>query len=126
MQPCKRLSTSFKFLYVKHPTPYKLSWFKQDNEVPFTFSTLLSFCIGGCYLDNVWCDMVPMDACQILLGCLWQYDRCTIHDSYINTFTFYKDNVRIMLGPTHLKLHTIPIFKGQVGCLSMSVFGGSY
>lgn len=43
----------------KHPTPYRLSWFKNGNEVTISTRALISFSIGGKYHDNVWCDVVP-------------------------------------------------------------------
>lgn len=61
---------------------------------------LVSFSIGQKYFDNVWCDVVSMDACHILLGRPWQYDRGTTHDGRKNTYTFWKDNIKITLAPT--------------------------
>ncbi|XP_071694756.1 uncharacterized protein [Rutidosis leptorrhynchoides] len=40
-----------------------------------------------------------MDACHILLGRPWQYDRKTKHDGYQNTYSFYKDGVNVTLVP---------------------------
>ena len=48
----------------RHPTPYRLSWFKKGNEVTVSTRALVSFSIGGKYHDNIWCDIVPMDACH--------------------------------------------------------------
>ncbi len=38
----------------------------------------------------MWCDVVPMDACNILLGRPWQYDRDTIHRGAKKIDTFWK------------------------------------
>ncbi|GJY32427.1 RNA-directed DNA polymerase [Tanacetum coccineum] len=43
------------------------------------------------YQDEVWCDVVPMDACHLLLGRPWQFDRWTIHDGWRKTSSFNKD-----------------------------------
>nr|GEW87634.1 RNA-directed DNA polymerase [Tanacetum cinerariifolium] len=32
------------------------------------------------YNDELWCDVVPMDACHVLFGRTWQFDRRAIHD----------------------------------------------
>jgi hypothetical protein len=61
----------------EHPHPYTLSWFKKGNEIKVTKRCLVSFYIRKKYFDEVWCDVVPMDACHILLGRPWQYDNST-------------------------------------------------
>ncbi|KAK2973785.1 hypothetical protein RJ640_008190 [Escallonia rubra] len=53
---------------------------------------LVNFFIGS-FKEAVYCDVVPMDACHILLGRPWQYDRKTMHDGVQNTF-FVKDGER--------------------------------
>ena len=40
-----------------------------------------------------------MDACHILLGRPWLYDRKVIHDGCLNTYTFSKDGKKITLAP---------------------------
>ena len=40
-----------------------------------------------------------MDACHLLLGRPWQYDRKVIHDGGKNTYTFWKDGSKIILLP---------------------------
>ncbi|GKV27135.1 hypothetical protein SLEP1_g36340 [Rubroshorea leprosula] len=51
------------------------------------------------YQDEVWCDVIPVDACHLLLGCPWQFDQKAIHDSHANTYSFVKDGVKIKLTP---------------------------
>jgi hypothetical protein len=38
-----------------------------------------------------------MDACHILLGRPWQFDRRTFHDGFKNTYSFEKDGTKITL-----------------------------
>lgn len=38
-----------------------------------------------------------MDACHLLLGRPWQYDRHTKHDSFKNMYSFRKDGVNVTL-----------------------------
>eukprot|EP00268_Persea_americana_P065958 TRINITY_DN8890_c0_g2_i2.p3 TRINITY_DN8890_c0_g2~~TRINITY_DN8890_c0_g2_i2.p3 ORF type:complete len:362 (-),score=78.59 TRINITY_DN8890_c0_g2_i2:4238-5323(-) len=82
-----------------HSKPYRISWFKKGNEVKFTKRCLVSFSMGKNYHDNVWCDVVPMDVCHILLGRPWQYDRHVTHDGRKNTYTFRMGKVDIVLLP---------------------------
>ncbi|XP_059433719.1 uncharacterized protein LOC132166885 [Corylus avellana] len=83
----------------KHPTPYRLEWLKKEDEVIVSKRCLVSFSIGKRYKDKVWCDAVAMDACHILLGRPWQYDRNAHHDGRKNTYSFLVDNVKLTLLP---------------------------
>nr|GEX74147.1 hypothetical protein [Tanacetum cinerariifolium] len=57
------------------------------------------FSIGKNYKDEVWCEVIPMDAAHILLGRPWQFDRKTKHDGFQNTYSFKNDGVDITLVP---------------------------
>jgi len=57
-----------KLITQDHPHPYKLSRFKKGNEVKITKRCLVPFSISKKYFDEVWYDVVPMDACHILFG----------------------------------------------------------
>lgn len=93
----------------KHPQPYKLSWLHKGNEVRVDKRCLVHFSIVPIYKDEVWCDVIPMDACHLLLGRPWQYDRKVVHDGYKNTYTFEKDGEKITLDPEKERKHaTMP------------------
>ncbi|GKV03596.1 hypothetical protein SLEP1_g15871 [Rubroshorea leprosula] len=81
------------------PHPYKLQWLRKGNEVKVTKRCLVSFSIGNRYQDEVWCDVIPMDACHLLLGRPWQFDRKAIHDGHTNTYSFVRDGVKVKLTP---------------------------
>jgi len=40
-----------------------------------------------------------MDACHLLLGRPWQYNCQAIHDGFKNTYSFIKDDIKIVLTP---------------------------
>lgn len=61
---------------------------------------LVPFSIGTSYRDKVWCNVVPMSACHILLGRPWEYDRHVTHDGRKNTYSFMFNNTKIILMPT--------------------------
>jgi hypothetical protein len=69
----------------QHPNPYRLEWLKKNIEVVVSKRCLVSFSIGVRYKDKMWCDVVAMDACHLLLGRPWQYDRSAHHDGRKNT-----------------------------------------
>ena len=89
----------FKLKLEKHPHPTKISWFLKGNEVLVDKRCLVTFSIGKSYKDAIWCDVVPMDACHLLLGRPWQFDRKVIHDGEKNTHTFWKDGAKVVLLP---------------------------
>jgi hypothetical protein len=76
-----------------------LEWLKKENEVIVSKCCLAKFSIGTKYKDKTWCDVVAMDACHLLLGKPWQYDRNVHHDGQKNTYSFLVDNVKIILLP---------------------------
>nr|GEY06678.1 hypothetical protein [Tanacetum cinerariifolium] len=114
-----------------HPDPYQLTWLKKGNLVKVTHRCLVHFSIGNKYTDELWCEVIPMDACHILLGRPWLYDRRVKHDGYRNTYTFRKDGVSITLAPLNPKdapPHRVLISKTDfVGLVNVSppsvVFG---
>ena len=44
-------------------------------------------------------DVLPMDACHILLGRPWKYDSGVMHDERRNTYQFEKDGKKFILRP---------------------------
>lgn len=83
-----------------HPSPYKLAWLHQDHDLYVTRRALVSFSVGPTYKDLVYCDIVPMDACHLLLGRPWEFDRCIIHNGFLNTYTFMIDDRKYVLKPS--------------------------
>ncbi|XP_076900242.1 uncharacterized protein LOC143554355 [Bidens hawaiensis] len=88
-----------------HHKPYKLQWLKKGGGVEVTISkkALVSFFIGATYKDDVVCDVVPMDACHLLLGRPWEYDRSIEHDRRSNSYSFMFGGVKITLVPSKPK-----------------------
>ncbi|KAD3068093.1 hypothetical protein E3N88_35973 [Mikania micrantha] len=86
-----------------HPDPYQLTWLKKGNVVKVNQRCLVQFTIGNRYSDEVWCEVIPMDACHILLGRPWQYDKRTRHDGFHNTYSFKKDGILITLAQLDIR-----------------------
>ena len=62
-------------------------------------SACVTFSIGKKYKDEIWCDVVDMDVCHLLLGRPWQYDRAVQHDGRTNCYSFMFNGTRITLVP---------------------------
>ena len=58
----------------------------------------VEFAIGN-YKDNVLCDVVPMEAFDILLGRPWQFDKKTMHNGLTNEITFTHKEKKFILNP---------------------------
>lgn len=86
-----------------HPKPYRLSWLGQGTDVMVSKRVLVNFSIGPTYQDSIYCDVVPMDACHLLLGRPWQYDNTVQHDGRCNTYSFMFRGKKIVLVPTKPK-----------------------
>jgi hypothetical protein len=82
-----------------HPNPYKLSWLKKGNDIKVTTRCLVNFSIRKKFQDVVMCDVVKMDACHLLLGRPWQFDRGTLHDGRTNSYTLIKGGKKYTLKP---------------------------
>jgi hypothetical protein len=56
----------------------------------------INFAIGS-YRDVVECDVVPMQACHILLGRPWQFDKYSMHHGRLNQYSFLHHDKKIVL-----------------------------
>ena len=83
------LVDKLKWPTTEHPSPYKLHWLNNSSDVKVTKQALISFSIGK-FHDKVLCDVCPMDACHILLGRPWQYDRFVKFDGRTNVYVVRK------------------------------------
>ena len=103
-----------------HSEPYKLQWLRKGNEVKVNKRCFVEFSIGKNYKDAVVCDIVPMDACHLLLGRLWQYDRKTKYDGFKNTYSFENDRVKVLLVPLKMVHVPKPFFREETNLLTKS------
>ncbi|XP_074314145.1 uncharacterized protein LOC141649351 [Silene latifolia] len=82
-----------------HPNPYKLRWLNKGAEVKINKQCLVPFSTGKVYNDEVLCDVVPMDACHLLLGRPWEFDRSTTHQEKKNVYSFKHEGKKVTLTP---------------------------
>ena len=53
----------------------------------------------GNYEDTVVFDVLPMDACQVLLGRPWQFDKHSTHEGHSNVYSLCHKGRRHVLHP---------------------------
>nr|XP_025882208.1 uncharacterized protein LOC112939363 [Oryza sativa Japonica Group] len=81
-----------------HPHPYYIQWLNNSGKAKVTKLVHINFAIGN-YHDVVECDVVPMQACNILLGRPWQFDRDSMHYGRSNQYSFLYHDKKIVLHP---------------------------
>ncbi|XP_072081053.1 uncharacterized protein [Arachis hypogaea] len=75
-----------------------LQWLNDSGEIKVDKQVTIAFSVGK-YVDEALCDVVPMQACHLLLGRPWQFDRRALHDGYTNRFSFDFNGRKITLAP---------------------------
>lgn len=86
----------------QHPHPYYIQWFSSCGKLKVTRIVRVHFSIGS-YRDYADCNVVPMQACSLLLGRPWQYDKNTVHHVRTNQYTLMSKGKRITLLPMSLE-----------------------
>lgn len=66
----------------KHNNPYQLSWLQKEHHLLVNEQSLVSLKIDN-YNDKTLCDVMPIDACDLLLGRLCPFDRQAAHNGWI-------------------------------------------
>ncbi|XP_059289340.1 uncharacterized protein LOC132042847 [Lycium ferocissimum] len=92
------LVESMKFPTRKHTNPYKLQWFNECGEMRVNKQAIIKFRIGK-YQDEILCDVVPMQACHLLLGRPWQFDVDAQHSGRTNKYSFVVKGKKYILNP---------------------------
>ncbi|XP_071728633.1 uncharacterized protein [Rutidosis leptorrhynchoides] len=104
----RELAHKLKLSLEKHPEPYSIVWITDGPGIKVTERCCVPLSIGKYYTDEVLCDVVDMNACHLLFGRPWQFDRGTTHDGRSNTYRFVKDGKPITLLPLNFKPTTTP------------------
>jgi hypothetical protein len=81
-----------------HPNPYKIQWLNDCEALRVSHMVNVPFSIGK-YNDHVKCDVVPMQACKLLLGRPWLYDRDVHIFGRNNKLSFLYKGERMSLLP---------------------------
>ena len=81
-----------------HSKPYHLEWLNNSGKAKVTRSARIHFFIGS-YYDYANFDVVPMQACSLLLGHPWEYDTDALHHGRTNTYSLLHKGKKIVLLP---------------------------
>ena len=67
------------------PKPRYMQWMNQGGTLKIMHRARVKFLVGN-YTDTVDCDVVPMNACHLLLGRPWQFDLDATHKGRSNCY----------------------------------------
>jgi hypothetical protein len=81
-----------------HTHPYYIQWLNNSGKAKVTHTARVHFSIGT-YHDYADCDVIPMQACSLLLGHPWEFDIDDIHYGRSNKYTLLHNGKKITLLP---------------------------
>jgi hypothetical protein len=81
-----------------HTHPYYIQWLNNNGKAKVTHTARTHFSVGT-YHDYADCDLVPMQAYFLLLGCPWDFDTDAIHYGLSNKYTLVHNGKKITLLP---------------------------
>jgi hypothetical protein len=79
-----------------HTHPYYIQWLNNSGMAKITHTARVHFSIGT-YHDYADCDVVPIQACFLLLGRPWEFDTDAIHHGRANKYTLMHKRKKITL-----------------------------
>jgi hypothetical protein len=79
-----------------HTHPYYIQWLNNSGKAKVTHTAHVHFSIGTSH-DYADCDVVPMQACSLLLGHPWEFHTDDIHYGRSNKYTLMHNGKKITL-----------------------------
>jgi hypothetical protein len=95
------IMTKIGIMTCLHTRPYYIQWLNNNGKTKVTHTARIHFSIGT-YHDYADCDVVPMQACSLLLGHPWEFDTDAIHHGRSNKYTLVQNGKKITLLPLTL------------------------
>lgn len=89
----------------KHPNPYSIGWIKAAEKIQVKDRCKVPFSIEK-YRDEIFRDIVGMDACHLLFGRPWRYDVNAQHSGRENTYKLKKEGIKFTLLPLKMRSPT--------------------
>jgi hypothetical protein len=88
--------TKIGLMTCHHTHPYYIQWLNNSGKANVTHTSCIHFSIGT-YHDYADCNVVPMQACSLLLGHPWEFDTIAIHHGRSNKYTLVHKGKKITL-----------------------------
>jgi hypothetical protein len=86
-----------------HHTPYSLKWISNNHTLQITKQCKLKFSISSKFVDEITCDVVPLNECGMVLGSPYLYDHKAIFYREHNQYHLIKASKEYVVHAHHLK-----------------------
>jgi hypothetical protein len=86
-----------------HHKPYSLNWIRKNKKLPITKQCVIKFAITYKFVDEVICDVVPLEACGMVLGSPYLYDHKAIFSREHNRYHLTKEGTKYVVHAHHVK-----------------------
>jgi hypothetical protein len=86
-----------------HHKPYSLKWISNNHKLHITKQCTLKFAISSKFVDEVTCDVVPLNECGMVLGSPYLYDHKAIFYREHNQYHLIKAGKEYVVHAHHLK-----------------------
>jgi hypothetical protein len=86
-----------------HHKPYSLKWIRNNHKFPITKKCTLRFAISSKFVDEVTCDVVPLNECGMVLGSPYLYDRKEIFFEEQNQYHLFKKGTEYVVHAHYIK-----------------------
>jgi hypothetical protein len=86
-----------------HHKPYSLKWINNNHKLHIRKQCTLKFAISSKFVDEVTCDVVPLNECGMVLGIPYLYDRKEIFYRERNQYHLNKEGNEYVVHAHHIK-----------------------
>jgi hypothetical protein len=86
-----------------HHKPYSLNWINKDHKLPITKKCIIKFAITSKYMDELICDVVPLETCGMVLGSPYLYDCKAIFYREHNQYHLFKKGTEYVVHAHHIR-----------------------
>ncbi|KAA8542785.1 hypothetical protein F0562_023937 [Nyssa sinensis] len=82
---------------IPHPKPYPLGWIQKDMELKIDRQCTFRFAISNQFIDELTCEVVPIDICQVIFGSPYLWERDAIYYRRAQKYEFSKDGKKFIV-----------------------------
>ncbi|GKB33513.1 reverse mRNAase [Tanacetum coccineum] len=80
-----------------HPSPYSLGWIQKDMDTQVNQQCKFCFAITNQYVDEVTCEVVPLDICHVIFGSPYLWERNAVYFRRAQKYQFEKDGQKYLV-----------------------------